>query len=234
MKKNFCAVISFMVLIFASGCRPTIPEFMPTYESERCSVWIAENPKAFITRAYKIFGGQMEIDGDMCLIHAVTIYDHSLNFRKFDDVYSFDENTGEYRRNSENTVSNLFEFDTIYKENSIVCKVHWLSKYFAGQEIIFTKYAKDEVTPAEFGFDLEEWDYFVPVEMREERVSSSPEETPVPTPVLEPTPTPTAQLGRGPMYLSMADAIPGRQVFSPCCSKYKAGRSTRYLQQTLH
>lgn len=215
-KKIICMLTVFAVFISMSGCklpipriRAPIPRFMPAIEDQRCSVWISEKPKAFITRGYGIMGGQIEISGDMCTIEAVIIYDYSLNFRKFDDVYSFDESTGKYKRNFEDTVYSLFGFETIYKEDSIICKVYRRSEYFAGQKIVFTKYAKDEVTPAEFGFDLEEWDYFVPPEMREESASSSPEETPAPTPV------PTALPEQGPMYLS-TDVILSRQSFSAC------------------
>lgn len=225
-----------------SGCklpipriRAPIPRFMPAIEDQRCSVWISEKPKAFITRGYGILGGQIEISGDMCTIEAVIIYDYSLNFRKFDDVYSFDDSTGKYKRNFEDTVYSLFGFETIYKEDSIICKAYRRSKYFAGQKIVFTKYTKDEVTPAEFGFDLEEWDYFVPIEMREERVSNNyPEETPIPIPIPEPTPAPTALSEQGPMYLSTAAVISSRQSFLSCRSRHRAARSTHNPQQTPH
>lgn len=178
-------------------------------------VWISETPKAFITRSSKFLGGQIEITGEMCVFDATINNSYDLFFVKFDDVYSINEKGEIYGK----TLSNdkiFFQGQTSYTDVGFICRSKKHSKSFAGQKIVFTKYEKDEVTPAEFGFDLEEWDYFVPVEMREESASSSPEETPAPTPVPEPTPAPTALPEQGSMYLSTTDAIPSRQSFPDC------------------
>lgn len=154
-------------------------------------VWVSEDPKAFITNGYKgIRGGQMEINGEICNIKTRTWPgDCKIDFEI--DTYIVSLQTGHITSATKNPPV-IYTNSTKYKTDSIVCKVSRESEYFPGQKIVFTKYAKDEVSPADFAFEIEDWDGFVTVvdsidgDKREER----PERAPCPTPTAIPETAP--------------------------------------------
>ncbi len=116
---------------------------------------------------------------------------------------------------------------TKYKTDSIVCKVSRKSEYFPGQKIVFTKYAKDEVSPADFGFEIETWDDFVTVvdSLEEDKQEERPERTPCPYPEATPesttypfqTPVPISTPSPTPNFAHpSAGGLPVRPVRKPC------------------
>lgn len=162
MKRRFFLLLAAVIaLASVSGCKVPPPRFKPTYEEEACYVWISENPKAYITQSYGIFGGQMEIDTEMCVIRVYRA-PGSYDFHVEQNSYSVDAATGDCQKLFKNP-PRVFYGRTTYKEDSIICKANKHSENFAGQKIVFTRYVKDEVTPSDFGFDIEHWDDFVTV-----------------------------------------------------------------------
>lgn len=213
MKKAICTLAIFAVFLSLAGCDPPAPRFKPTYEEWEEYVWVSKEEKAFITRsAIGYLGGQMEIDGEMCDIHITIDHRHSLMFEKFDDTVFMDKNGRIY-------IEGVHEIQiygkTTYKKDSIICKGEWDSKNYAGQKIVFIRYAKDEVSPADFGFELESWDDFVPdwlVEAKSGGNTSKPAPAPAPEPTPQPAPEPipTPEV----VYLS-ADVLPTRSSRQP-------------------
>ena len=55
-----------LLVVFLNGCKVEHDtEFLPDQEEEECHVWISQEPKAFITRAYGIRGGLLEVHGEL-------------------------------------------------------------------------------------------------------------------------------------------------------------------------
>lgn len=172
-------------------------------------VWVSEEPKAFISgHDGGGLGGQIEIDGEIKTVDVMT--DHgSGNIIMEIDSYSLNR-------------QRIFYGYTKYKPDCIICKIIRKNEYFGGQKIVFTKYPKDEVSPVDFGFEIENWDDIVTKvdSFDEDKREERPERTPCPAPTSEPysiptpvpisTPVPTPELA----YLS-ANVLPTRSARQP-------------------
>lgn len=205
---------------------PGPPSYFPNDWHEY--VWISEEPKAFITesrpteKSIGFLGGQMEIDGEIQTVDFT--YRDPGNYGIFAErtTYTVSRETGHYTCSKERGI--VFSSSTKYRKERIICKGDKKSEYYAGQEIVFVKYDRDEVPPADFGFDLESWDDFVTVvDSLPSDDDPEPERKPAPTPIPEeysdPTPVPIATPSPepAPQYaLVSADARPARQKTAIC------------------
>lgn len=191
--------LAIMLMFYCIARGRSSPKYFP--DDWGAYVWVSEEPKAFITSGYRMFlGGQMEIDGEIQTIDVETEYNHDI-IAYINTIY-FVPGTNHYK--STNSYSQYaFGGDTKYKPDCIICKISRKSERLPGQKIVFTKYAKDEVSPADFGFEIENWDDFVITvdslgdEEWEERskqtpcpATTEPESYPIQTPVPISTPTP--------------------------------------------
>lgn len=176
-------------------------------------VWVSEEPKAFITNGYRRFlGGQMEIEGEIYNIE-LRVSPGSYYIGAEINSVTMSRETGHYVHSTKYP-QNIFSSTTKYREDCIICKVNKYSDYFIGQKIVFTKYPKDEVSPADFGFEIESWDDFVTVvdSFDEDEQEAPPMRTPCPdtTPGPIATPVTTPELA----HVS-ADDLPGLRVRQP-------------------
>lgn len=215
--------LGFLALYFNRiGAGRISPKYYPV--DWGAYIWISEDPKAFITYD-GLYGGQMEIDGEMCNIHLTISYDWSLGFEKIDDVYFMYEDGTIYMDSRQGGVCGG---KTTYREDSIICRVSRKSTYFGGKKIVFTRYVKDGVSPVDFGFKLESWDGFVPdwlVESGNRRYTAETEPSPAPTPQLTPepipypipTPVPVSTPALTPEFAYLSAGVPpGRPVRKLC------------------
>lgn len=200
-----------MLMFYGIARGRSSPKYFP--DDWGAYVWVSEEPKAFITQAYgRFLGGQMEIDGEIQTIDVEIEYNHDII--AYIDTYYFVPGTNHYK--STNGYSQYaFGGDTKYKPDCIICKISRKSERFPGQKIVFTKYARDEVSPSDFGFELENWDDFVITvdSLGGDEWKAPPERKPAPTPIPEPYPYPTPVPIPTPevAYVS-ADALPARPV----------------------
>jgi len=168
-----------LLVVFLNGCKVEHDtEFLPDQEEEECHVWISQEPKAFITRAYGIRGGLLEVHGELrpvlaCIDDAIFgMCINDLETVEFPDGETWKDKSGQesFSEAVENEgkpyISYISGTEYIghtylkYTAQSMILSTTKKSPEFSGKTLTFERYSKSEVLPTDFGFELENWDDF--------------------------------------------------------------------------
>ena len=177
--KRFLPLL-LLPLLLLSGCKVAHDtEFLPTQAQEEQSVWISQEPLAFLTRAQGIRGGLLLLDGTLRPVLASrdeTIFGMALGDLEtvtFEDGETWGQKLGEVSfadavETWGKPISH-FGWDYVeyvsqaplrYTEDGMTLSPSRRSPEFPRETLTLTNYDKSAVSPADFGFPLADWDDF--------------------------------------------------------------------------